>query len=412
MATRSEKLEFLGSDGKKLAGRLELPEGTPRAFALFAHCFSCGKDVPAASRISRALAEAGIAVLRFDFTGLGKSEGDFANTNFTSNVGDLVAAARHLESRYEAPALLIGHSFGGAGVLAAVSEIDSVRAVAVIGAPSDPGHVAHLFAEKREAIERTGEATVDIGGRPFRIRRQFLEDIAAQNLREKIATLRRPLIIFHAPRDSIVGIENASEIFAAAKHPKSFVSLDDADHLLSRADDSRFVARVLAAWASRYIDEEKGLSTDKAENDSDPGGAVVVTETREGTFPQRIAVGRHRLRADEPESVGGTDTGPSPYDYLLAALGACTSMTLRLYADRKGLPLERVSVRLTHDKIHAEDCATCETRQGKVDRIVREITMTGDLDGDQRRRLLEIADKCPVHRTLHSEISIETRAAD
>jgi uncharacterized OsmC-like protein/alpha-beta hydrolase superfamily lysophospholipase len=413
MTTRFEKLTFPGSQGASLAGRLELADGEPRAFALFAHCFTCTKDIFAAGRIAEGLARHGIAVLRFDFTGLGASEGDFAHTNFTSNIEDLVKAADFLRDHYMAPTILIGHSLGGAAVLAAAHRVPEAAAVATIAAPADPAHVAHLFTDKRAEIESEGEAEVLLVGRPFRIRKQFLDDVANQNSAAKLAQLGKALLIFHAPRDQIVGIENAGAIFQAAKHPKSFVSLDDADHLLSRRADAVYVADVLAAWADRYIAVGKRLPEPIAPEE----GTVVVRER--GADPargvsrlaQEILVGHHRLTADEPTEAGGSDLGPNPYDLLLAALGACTSMTLRLYADHKQWPLERTTVHLTHEKIHAADCADCETREGKIDAIEREIEIAGPLDAQQRQRLLEIAEKCPVHRTLHSEIKIRSRLA-
>lgn len=407
MALKSEKVTFQGAGGDSLAARLDLPGGRPRAYALFAHCFTCNKDIFAAARISAALAAQGIAVLRFDFTGLGASEGDFANTNFSSNIADLVAAADFLRQTYEAPRLLVGHSLGGAAVLMAAAKVPEVSAVATIGAPADPAHVTAHFTEARAEIEAAGEAEVRLVGRPFRIKKQFLEDIAQHKLESALGDLKKALMVFHAPRDEIVGIDNASRIFLAAKHPKSFVSLDDADHLLSRKADAVYAADVLAAWAARYI------GTDAAEPElRAPEGKVVVEETGEGKFTQRIAAAEHQLRADEPESYGGLGSGPSPYDLLLAGLGACTSMTLRLYADRKGLALEKTRVTLAHDKIHAEDCADCETKSGKIDRIERVIEMSGELSEAERRRLLEIAEKCPVHRTLESEVMVETREAD
>ncbi|SMF04847.1 putative redox protein [Tistlia consotensis] len=424
MAIRSEKFTFPGEGGLELAARLDLPEGAPRATALFAHCFTCTKDIFAAARIAERLAERGIAVLRFDFTGLGHSQGEFANSSFSSNVADLLHAADHLKRRGLAPDLLVGHSLGGAAVLAAAGDIPEVKAVATIAAPAEPSHVEHHFTGSRAAIERDGEAEVLLAGRPFRIKKQFLDDIAEHRLAERIAGLKRPLLIFHAPRDETVGIDNATRIFLAAKHPKSFVSLDDADHLLTRRRDAEFVAEVLAAWAGRYlpatirqpepvdsvagqpVGEPAGAVTAGGETPAE--GTVVVTESGSGRLGQTIRAGRHRLAADEPVAVGGEDGGPSPYDLLLAALGACTSMTLRLYAERKGWPLERTSVTLTHDKIHAEDCADCETRSGLLDRIGRRLELTGELDEAQRAKLLEIADKCPVHRTLTSEIRIET----
>ena len=397
----SKPIRFLASQGHELAARLELPAAAPRAYALFAHCFTCSKDSKAAAYISQALAARGIAVLRFDFTGLGMSGGDFAASNFSSNVGDLLAAANYLREQHQAPQLLVGHSLGGAAVLAAAHNIAEARAVATIGTPYEPKHIAHLLQGGKDQILAAGEAQVDIGGRPFTIRKQFLEDLEQHDPAKTIGELKKALLILHSPRDRIVDINNAANIFMAAKHPKSFVSLDDADHLLSRAEDAAYAAEVLAAWASRYLEQ----GTERI-----PG--VRVMEAGHGKFAQDILAGRHRLRADEPESAGGMDSGPSPYELLGAALGACTAMTIRMYAEHKKLPLERVTVDLAHDKIHAADCAECETREGRIDRIERVITLEGDLDEGQRAKLLEIANKCPVHRTLHSEVFIPTRLAD
>jgi putative redox protein len=399
-------VRFPGSLGATLAARLDSPPSKPAAFALFAHCFTCSKDTLAASRISAALTARGIAVLRFDFTGLGGSDGDFANTNFSSNVSDLVAAAAWMREHHEAPKLLIGHSLGGAAVLAAASEIPEAAAVATIGAPFEPAHVKGLLAPALPGIEAASEAEVELAGRKFRIRKQFLEDIDSRNNRDSIANLRKALLIFHSPRDTTVSIDNAAQIFMAARHPKSFVSLDDADHLLTRREDAAYVAAVLSAWASRYIEAPAMEARPLAPGEP---GIVTVAETREGKLTQEIRVGKHRLRADEPLDAGGADTGPSPYDLLLSALGACTSMTIRLYADLKQLPLEKVTVRLKHDRVHAQDCAECETKEGRIARIDREIELTGGLDEAQRAKLLEIANKCPVHRTLQSEIWIPTR---
>jgi uncharacterized OsmC-like protein/alpha/beta superfamily hydrolase len=404
MAVKSEKLTFAGAGGEALAARLDLPAGEPRAYALFAHCFTCSKDIFAAKRIAGALAEGGIAVLRFDFTGLGHSGGEFANTNFSSNVDDLIAAAEYLRANRAAPKLLIGHSLGGAAVLAAAARVPEAVAVATIGAPSDPGHVAHLFQGAADEIAAEGEAEVELAGRRFRVKKQFLDDIAAQNLEPALGTLRKALLLFHAPRDETVGIDNAGQIFGAAKHPKSFVSLDDADHLLSRKADAVYVAQVLAAWADRYLGMERESAPPL---EADPGG-VAVRERGNGRFAQEIAAGRHRFAADEPADYGGDDSGPTPYDLLLAGLGACTTMTLRMYAERKGWPLDRAEVRLTHEKIHARDCADCETRDGRIDRIDRRLKLEGPLEAAQREKLLEIADKCPVHRTLTGEIKINT----
>ena len=400
---RTERLEFPNAKGEKLAALLDLPLGKPAAFALFAHCFTCGKDNLAARRIAERLAMCGIGVLRFDFTGLGTSEGEFADTHFSSNVDDLVAAADYLRTTRGAPAILIGHSLGGAAVIAAAHRIAGARAVVTMAAPSDPAHVTGLFKEQVDKIREQGEVEVSLAGRPFRIKREFLDDIAEQRITDRVANLRKALLIFHSPTDDTVGIDNASRIFAAAKHPKSFVSLAGADHLLSKKSDAVYVANVIAAWAERYLEETAERSDEQIEI-----GTVLVRETGGGKFQQEILSGPHRFLADEPVKVGGLDSGPGPYDLLLAGLGACTSMTLRLYADNKKLPLKRVSVRLTHNKIHAEDCLNCETKEGMVDRIDRTITLEGALDAGQRKRLLEIADKCPVHRTLESEIEIRT----
>ncbi len=401
----TERFTFPGKSGE-LDARLDLPDLKPRAYALFAHCFTCSKDSVAASRISRALAEQGIAVLRFDFTGLGGSEGDFGNTNFSSDVEDLLAAADHLRRIAMAPSILIGHSLGGTAVLAAADSLAEAEAVVTIGAPSDPAHVKHLFAEGNDDAPTHGEQAVALAGKRFVVRRQFLEDIKEHALTEKIRKLNKALLVMHSPRDVVVGIDQARRIYEAAMHPKSFVSLDDADHLLTRKSDAEYVATVVAAWASRYLppDPEGGRP------DTEPR-AVVVSEAFSGGYAQNVHIGPHHMRGDEPETFGGDDTGPSPYDFLLAALGTCTSMTIRMYAQRKALPLEHVSVELRHQKIHAADCANCETKSGRIDRIQRSIRLRGPLDEGQRRRLLEIADKCPVHRTLRSEVVIETGPA-
>jgi uncharacterized OsmC-like protein/pimeloyl-ACP methyl ester carboxylesterase len=400
---RTERLEFTGSLGSTLAGRLELPAQAPRAMALFAHCFTCGKDVLAASRVARALTGHGIAVLRFDFTGLGGSDGDFANTSFSSNVADLVEAAGHLRDHYAAPSILIGHSLGGAAVIAAAEHLPETRAVVTIGAPADTGHVQHLLAGSRAEIEAKGEAEVNLAGRSFRIRRQFLDDIAEQPQAARIEKLDAALLVMHSPTDEVVGVDQARRIFERARHPKSFVALDGADHLLTRAADAAFVASMVSVWADRYVSEDAA----PAPAPEGEEGAVVVAENGHGPYGQNIVSGRHVLTADEPEPTG-LDTGPSPYDLLLAGLGACTSMTLRMYADRKDLPLEKVIVSLRHSRTHAQDCTDCETKEGRLDRIERVVHLVGDLDEEQKRRLHEIADRCPVHRTLHSEVVVDT----
>jgi uncharacterized OsmC-like protein/fermentation-respiration switch protein FrsA (DUF1100 family) len=399
---------FTGSGGDLLAARLDLPDGEPLAFALFAHCFTCSKDLAAATRISRGLADQGFGVLRFDFTGLGSSKGEFANTNFSSNIEDLVLAADWLRTNQEAPAVLVGHSLGGAAVLAAASQIPEAAAVATIGAPFDPAHVTELFPDTvRDQLGRDGEADVQLAGRTFRVRQQLLDDLGAQNLTDAIASLRRALLVFHSPVDEIVDVDNARRIFAAARHPRSFVSLDGADHLLTRRPDAAYVASVLSSWASRYLPDRPA---EPAPADPEPG-SVIVAETGDGAFQQLVAAGRHRFLADEPLGVGD-DTGPTPYDQLLAGLGTCTSMTLRMYADRKGWPLDGVEVRLSHDRVHAEDCADCAATSGFIETIDRTIELRGLLTEGQRDSLLAIADRCPVHRTLTGDIHVRTRLLD
>lgn len=403
MAMRTERVEFTGSLGSTLAGRLELPARTPRAFAVFAHCFTCGKDAIAASRVSRALTDHGIAVLRFDFTGIGASDGDFANTNFSSNCADVVEAARHLRDHYRAPSILVGHSLGGAAVIAAAEHLPDTRAVVTIGAPADTEHLQHLLVRNREEIEERGEAEVTLAGRSFRIRRQFLDDIAAQPQAQRIRKLGAALLVMHSPTDETVDVDQARRIFEQARHPKSFIALDGADHLLTKPAHADFVASMVSVWADRYVTEEPPSAQPPEARE----GAVVVSESGRGAFAQDIAAGRHLLRADEPEPIG-LDTGPSPYDLLLAGLGACTAMTLRMYADRRDLPLQKVTVSLRHSRTHAEDCRDGETKEGRLDKIERLIRVEGDLTDAQRRSLQEVADRCPVHRTLHSEVIMDT----
>jgi putative redox protein len=406
MAVRSESVNFTGALGDRLAARIDRPAGAARGFALFAHCFTCSKDLAAARGIARGLAERGIAVLRFDFTGLGHSDGEFANTSFVSNVDDLVAAADWLRAEHRAPTLLIGHSLGGAAVLAAAERIPEVTGVATIGAPADPAHVVHNFADRVAAIERDGQAEVELAGRRFRVGKVFLDTLRDSALEAIVGRLRRDLLILHAPLDQNVGIDNAGRLFAAARHPKSFVSLAGADHLLTRSEDAAYVAAILSGWAERLLPQVE-LAPISVE-----AGEVAVVDAGDGLFPQRIAAGTHRLRADEPEAVGGSDSGPGPYDLLLGALGACTNMTIKMYAERKGWRIDSLETRLRHDRVHAEDCAECESREGKVDRIRRSIRIVGPLDAEQRAKLMEIADKCPVHRTLHNEILVVTTAVD
>ncbi len=398
------KISFTGHNGNTLHARLDRPDGPVRAAALFAHCFTCSKDIPAARRIAGRLAAQGIAVLRFDFTGLGHSEGEFANTNFTSNVEDLRLAAEYLQNNVGVPQLLIGHSLGGAAVIKAAPRIDGVRAVVTIGAPADPDHVSKHFAEQLAAIREQGEAEVDLAGRSFTIRRQFLEDITQAKLDDALKHMDAALLVLHSPHDTTVGIRNAAEIFQGAMHPKSFITLDDADHLITRAEDAEYAADVIGAWATRYLQ----LAAETPPSGA-PEGVTRVSEASAGGFRQDINVsGKHILTADEPTGLGGTDRGPSPYQLVAAGLGACTSMTIRMYARRKNIPLEHVYTDVTHNKAHRTDCEHCGETGARIDVFHRRIHLAGDLSGEDRQRLLEIADKCPVHRTLESETIIET----
>ncbi len=405
MAFKTQRLQFAGHSGATLAARLDLPSGPLRAYALFAHCFTCSKDLAAARHIAAELAREGIAVLRFDFTGLGSSGGEFASTNFSSNIADLLSATDYLRDRYQAPSLLIGHSLGGAAVLAVAQNIPEVRAVATIGAPADVAHVLKNFGTSLEEIEKSGAAEVDLAGRKFLVRKQFVEDARAQRIKDAVASLKKPLLILHAPLDQSVGIENATEIFLAAKHPKNFVSLDKADHLLSNREDAAFAGRIISGWLTRYLAADTPHGKGPIEH-------VRVMETGESRFQNAVQAGSHRLFADEPETVGGLDSGPSPYDFLSIALGACTSMTLRLYADHKKLTLGRIGVDVSHKKIHAKDCEECtdQERSGsaRIDQFERVISIDGEVSEEFRGKIAEIAGKCPVHRTLESVAKIKT----
>ncbi len=403
MKTRREKINFNGHDGSSLAGLAEYPEGNIRSYALFAHCFTCGKDIAAASRIARALASSGIAVLRFDFTGLGNSDGDFANTNFSSNVQDLVAAADYMRKHMQAPGIIIGHSLGGTAVLKAASSIAEAKGIVTIGAPATARHVVKQFKCDIDKISENGEAEVDLAGRSFTIKKQFLDDISEQGI-EHVANLRKALLVFHSPIDTVVSIGEAEKIYRTAKHPKSFVSLDTADHLLTKSSDANYVAGMIASWAVRYVDAAQSA----AEPLAPVGKGSVRVEELNHVFMQTVRSDSHEWLADEPTAMGGNNRGPDPYEHLLAALGACTSMTLRMYANRKKWPLEHVAVELEHGRSHGQDCEHCDAEHRQVDVIRRQIRLDGDLDEQQRRRLLEIADRCPVHKTLHNKIVVET----
>jgi len=397
-----KKVEFNGHDGSRLAGLVEYPSEAASAWALFAHCFSCGKDIAAASRISRALVARGIAVMRFDFTGLGGSDGDFSNTNFTSNVEDLVAAADFLRLTYQAPSLLIGHSLGGTAALAAADRVAEARAVVTVGAPAAPEHVVRQFEDRRAEIEREGSAEVDLGGRPFVIRQQFITDANEATVSDKIRGLKRALLVMHSPLDKVVSIDEAERIYVGARHPKSFVSLDDADHLLTDKADAEYVGVTVAAWASRYVE-----TTSQHRGDTDvPAGEVQVREHNHD-FARVVETDQHTWLADEPTRVGGQELGPDPYEHLLAALGTCTSMTIRMYANRKQIPLDDIKVRLRHERTHRNDCEDCDEASKRLEVIERDITFEGDLTDEQRESLAKIADKCPVHRTLTGALRID-----
>lgn len=399
---KSEKLTFKNSDGLVLSAKLELPlDRKPLSYAVFAHCFTCNKNLNAIGHITNALTSNGFGVLRFDFTGLGESEGDFADTNFSSNIQDLVCAAEYLAENYGEPKLIIGHSLGGAASIFAASMIDSIEAVATIGAPSSPSHLLHLFERDIDQIEENGSAKIQLAGRPFEVKKQFLDDISSQNMKDVVSNLGKALLIMHSPQDAIVGINNAAELYENAHHPKSFISLDGADHLLSNSKDSKYVGDVISSWVARYInlEEPKDLKTTKK----------VIAWIGSTGFTTDIRTGNHTFRADEPISLGGDDFGPNPYDLLLSSLGACTAMTMRMYADRKGWEIEEIKVHLSHQKVHSKDCNDCDTTSGYIDKIDREIEILADLDEKQLAKLIEIADKCPVHRTLHNEVKVITK---
>jgi putative redox protein len=396
-----ERIIFENKSGIELAAALELPDRPTNTFALFAHCFTCGKDIAAASRIARTLASNNIGVLRFDFTGLGGSDGDFSNTNFSSNIEDLLSAAQYLRDHYTAPQLLVGHSLGGTAALNAAGDILECKAVITIGAPATADHVMKLFARDVTKIKSEGSAEVNLAGRHFHIKQQFISDLKAQSIEDRISKLHKALLIFHSPQDDTVSIEQARLIFTAAKHPKSFITLDGADHLLSKIEDAQYVANTISAWASRYIDQ-KSATPPKVRK-----GEIIVSEGNY-KFLREISSDNHQWLADEPKKAGGDDLGPDPYEHLLAALGACTSMTMRMYANYKGWPLKDIHVQLEHSRQHRDDCENCKNANSKVEMITRTIKLSGPLDDGQRVRMMEIANRCPVHRTLEGNLRIKT----
>ncbi|MEP6260420.1 MAG: bifunctional alpha/beta hydrolase/OsmC family protein [Gillisia sp.] len=400
------KVSFKNSSGHDLIGYLELPlDQKPHNYILMAHCFTCDKNFHGVRNISKALTIKGFGVLRFDFTGLGESEGDFADSNFSGNVEDLIAAANFLKDEYKSPTMVIGHSLGGAAAIFAAALLPEVTALATIGTPSSLSHVTHLLSDGLEKIKNTGEATINIGGRPFIIKKQFLEDLETKDLQKVMAGLRKSILILHSPQDTIVGIKNAEELYKAARHPKSFISLDGANHLLSKKEDSHYVGELIGTWAYRYL-EIPQIPQPQTSHE------VVAQLDEENKYTTYMKSGNHRFIADEPTSFGGNDYGPSPYDFLSAALAACTSMTLHMYARRKKWPLALVETHVDHSKNHAEDCEHCEEPTAKIDTFERAISITGDLDEKQMAKLLEIADKCPVHKTLHQKVQIKTRYKD
>ena len=402
---RSESIKFMNSEGITLDGKIDFPiSGHPKAYALFAHCFTCSKNLHAVSNISLALTQHNIAVFRFDFTGLARSGGSFEDSNFSSNVQDLIDAYSYLKDNFHATEIIIGHSLGGAAVLSAADRMPESRAVVTIGSPAEPMHVRKVIKSNEEEILTKGYAQVSIGGRPFIVKKQFIEDLEQSDQKQHIRNLDKGLLIMHSPQDTIVEIDNASRIYELAHHPKSFITLDGADHLLSEKRDSLYAGSVIASWSERYLDIETqpDLSTDKQ----------VIVRTGEKGYTTEIKSGHHYMVADEPQEVGGKDLGPTPYGYLNAALGACTSMTLRMYADHKKWDLREVRVHLSHAKDHIKDSHEPEDKNKKIDVIEREIELEGNLDEFQRSRLLEIADRCPVHKTLHSDIRVKTKLLD
>lgn len=396
---KKKKIKFKNKQGQELDAELDLPASKgPHNYVIFAHCFTCNKQFKSVKEISRGLTSEGFGVLKFDFTGLGMSEGEFEETNFSSNIDDLKSAADYLSENYTAPTLLVGHSLGGAAALKAGSELESIKAIATIAAPFDPEHVAHLFEDKLDEIKESGEAEVHLAGRPFTIKKQFIDDISSQQVKSRLKDMRKSLLIMHSPQDEIVNVENARELYDNAIHPKSFISLDGADHLLSKAKDARYAGKVIANWASRYLDipeTDVKLETDKE---------VVVELRKEDKFTTEVQAGIHHFLADEPKDVGGENLGPTPYELLNAGLGSCTAMTLHMYARRKNWPLEKVFVHLSHFKKHKDDCE----EGSKLDEFKREIEIEGDLDDKQIKRLVEIANKCPVHETLTKGVTVTT----
>ncbi|WNB18348.1 bifunctional alpha/beta hydrolase/OsmC family protein [Marivirga arenosa] len=404
---KREKITFKGSQNTELSAEIHFPaDDFPHNYIVFAHCFTCNKNLNAVRNIILGLTKKGFAVLSFDFTGLGQSDGDFADTNFSSNIEDIVLASEYLEKEYSSPTMLVGHSLGGAAVLIAAAKIDSVKAIATIGAPAQADHVLHLIENKKEEIIESGGAKVNIGGRSFKIKKQFLDDLQSKDNLSKIEELRKSILILHSPQDETVDISNAAAIYERAHHPKSFISLDQADHLLSKKEDSIYSGEVIASWAKRYVqfNKQAKISTDSQ--------TVAFIGGKDQIYTTQIIAEGHHLVADEPEKVGGNNFGTSPYGLLTSALAACTAITLRMYANRKNWEVDEILVHVDHDQRYDKDSKDCESSDSKITFFDRTIEINGDLDDEQKKRLIEIANKCPVHKTLESKIKVETREKD
>ncbi|NBC58407.1 MAG: alpha/beta fold hydrolase [Bacteroidetes bacterium] len=404
---KSKKVKFKNKNEEELVGRLDLPvDKRIHSYCIFAHCFTCNKNLKAIKNISDGLTSSGFGVLRFDFTGLGQSDGAFEDTDFSHNVDDLIAASKFLEDHYEAPILIIGHSLGGTASIFAAHQLDHIKAYVTIGSPFQPEHVSKLLESKMDEIQSEGKAKVNVGGRSFTIKKDFLEDLQKNKIDEFLGDLKKPYLIFHSPQDEIVGVKNAELLYKNAHHPKSFVSLDGADHLMSNPKDSLYVGQVISSWASRYLDvfeKEKELKTKHQ---------VVASLDQNDDFTTDMALGSHRMQADEPEGFGGNNLGPNPYELVSGGLAACTAMTIQMYAKRKKWPVENVEVHINHKKDHCDDCENINDKNSKIDIFERDLILKGDLDDKQRQRLLEIANKCPVHKTLHSEVEVKTKLID
>ncbi|MGM0636282.1 MAG: alpha/beta fold hydrolase [Bacteroidota bacterium] len=401
-----KKITFKNKKGETLAGKIFLPvDRKPHSYAIFAHCFTCSKNLKTVKNISNGLTEEGYAVLGFDFTGLGESEGDFSETDFSHDIEDLIQAADYLKENYQPPNLIIGHSLGGTASIYAAKEIESIKAFVCIASPYQPKHVKHLFKADMDQIEKDGEAEVDVGGRNFKIKKSFLDDLEERSKENFLADIKKSFLVLHSPQDKIVAIENAEKLYKDAKHPKSFISLDGANHLLTDKQDSLYAGKVIAGWAMRYLDIELNQPKIKSNH------AVVAHLNQHDNFTTEMKLGNHYAKADEPKDVGGSDFGPNPYELVAGGLAACTAMTLQLYAKRKEWNLTDVEVHINHSKEHKKDSRSTtekDAKNPKLDQFERKIKLKGDLDEKQKKRLLEIANKCPVHRTLHSEVEVKT----